>query len=52
LDLDDTDAILDAAVAHDACPTGAPDEWEILAEPADRISSVTRKRQLFGTRPY
>jgi predicted metal-binding protein len=52
LDVDDTDAILDAVTAHDACPTGVPDEWEIPIELADRISSVTRKRHPFGTRPY
>jgi predicted metal-binding protein len=44
--LDETDAkaVHAAALAHDACATGAPEDWEIPAELADRISSVTRKR--------
>jgi len=44
--LDETDAkaVHAAAVAHDACVTGAPEDWEIPAELADRVSSVTRKR--------
>jgi predicted metal-binding protein len=43
--LDETDAkaVHAAALAHDACTTGAPEDWEIPAELADRISSVTRK---------
>src|SRR4051794_970766 len=41
--LDETDAkaVHAAAVAHDACVTGAPEDWEIPAELADRVSSVT-----------
>jgi predicted metal-binding protein len=44
--LDDSDAraVLAAAVAHEACLTGAPGDWDVPAELADRISSVTRKR--------
>ena len=46
--LDETDAkaVLAAAAAHDACVTGAPEDWEIPAELTDRISSVTRKTPL------
>jgi predicted metal-binding protein len=46
--LDETHAkaVLAAAVAHDACLTGAPEDWEIPAELAERISSVTRKTPL------
>ncbi|MGK5113529.1 MULTISPECIES: DUF1636 family protein [unclassified Geodermatophilus] len=44
LDESDAKAVFAAAAAHDACPTGAPDDWEIPAELADRISSVTLKR--------
>jgi predicted metal-binding protein len=44
LDESDATAVLAAALAHDACLTGAPDDWEIPAELADRISSVTFKR--------
>jgi hypothetical protein len=40
----DAKAVHAAALAHDACATGAPEDWEIPAELADRISSVTRKR--------
>jgi predicted metal-binding protein len=40
----DAKAVFAAAVAHDACLTGAPEDWEIPAELADRISSVTLKR--------
>ena len=44
--LDETDAkaVHAAALAHDACTTGAPEDWQIPAELADRISSVTLKR--------
>lgn len=41
---DDADAIVDAARAHAGCGTGAPDDWEIPAELADRLSTVTYKR--------
>jgi predicted metal-binding protein len=46
--LDETDAraVLAAAAAHDACRSGAPEDWEIPAELVDRISSVTRKTPL------
>ena len=44
LDESDAKAVYAAAVAHDACATGAPEGWEIPAELADRISSVTLKR--------
>ena len=37
-------ALLEAAAAYEACPSGAPEEWEVPAELAGRISSVTRKR--------
>ncbi|TFV89808.1 DUF1636 family protein [Blastococcus sp. CT_GayMR16] len=44
LDESDAKAVFAAAVAHEACLTGAPEDWEIPAELADRISSVTLKR--------
>ncbi len=44
LDESDAKAVHAAALAHDACLTGAPQDWEIPAELADRISSVTHKR--------
>ena len=44
LDESDAKAVYAAALAHDACATGAPEDWEIPAELADRISSVTLKR--------
>jgi predicted metal-binding protein len=44
LDESDAKAVYAAAVAHDACATGAPEGWEIPAELADRISSITLKR--------
>ena len=44
LDESDAKAVHAAARAHDACSTGAPEDWEIPAELANRISSVTRKR--------
>jgi predicted metal-binding protein len=40
------EAVIKAAAAHDACLTGAPEDWEIPAELAGRISAVTRKRPL------
>ena len=58
LDESDAKAVYAAAVAHDACADGAPEGWEIPAELADRISSVTLKRtprapdsNLAATRP-
>jgi predicted metal-binding protein len=38
------DALIKAAQAHAASPTGAPDEWDIPTELADKVSSVTYKR--------
>ena len=38
------DALIKAAQAHAASPTGAPDEWDIPAELADHVSSITFKR--------
>ena len=38
------DALITAARAHAASPTGAPDEWDIPAELADHVSSITYKR--------
>lgn len=37
-------ALLRAAHAHEACQSGAPDDWDIPSELRDRISSVTYKR--------
>jgi hypothetical protein len=45
LDAADADALVKAAVAHDACTTGAPGDWEIPTELADKISTTTFKRQ-------
>jgi predicted metal-binding protein len=42
---DDAPAIIDATLAHQASSTGNPGDWPIPAELADRISSVTIKRQ-------
>ncbi len=42
---DDAPAIINAALAHHASSTGNPGDWLIPAELADRISSVTVKRQ-------
>jgi predicted metal-binding protein len=44
LDVGHAAAVVLAAAAHDACPSGAPEDWEVPAELANRISSVTRKR--------
>lgn len=44
LTADDAEAIVEAAVNHDACLTGAPDDWHIPDTLADRISSITLKR--------
>ncbi|MFD4254457.1 DUF1636 family protein [Amycolatopsis thermoflava] len=40
----DAEAILEAARAHDACPSGDPAEWPVPAGLETRISSVTVKR--------
>jgi predicted metal-binding protein len=45
LDAGDAGAVVEAAVAHDACPTGAPGDWEVPAGLAGRLSSVTFKRR-------
>lgn len=42
---DDVPAIITATLAHQASSTGNPVDWLIPAELADRISSVTVKRQ-------
>jgi predicted metal-binding protein len=44
LDESDAAAVLAAAVAHDACVTGAPGDWEVPAELGDRLRTVTFKR--------
>jgi predicted metal-binding protein len=44
LDAGHAGAVLAAAAAHDSCPSGAPEDWEVPPELAERISSVTRKR--------
>ncbi|WP_433556998.1 DUF1636 family protein [Pseudonocardia xinjiangensis] len=44
LDAGDAAAVIAAAAAHDSCASGAPGDWEVPAELADRISSVTPKR--------
>src|SRR4051794_33226206 len=46
--LDETDAkaVHAAALAHDACTTGAPEDWEIPAALSDPISSVPRNPPL------
>jgi predicted metal-binding protein len=44
LDAGHAEAVVEAAAAHDACPTGVPDDWEVPAELAGRISAVTLKR--------
>jgi len=38
------DALIKAAQAHAASPTGAPEEWDIPAELLDHVSSITHKR--------
>jgi predicted metal-binding protein len=42
---DDAPAIINATLSHHASATGDPGDWLIPAELADRISSVTTKRQ-------
>jgi len=44
LDADHADALVKAAHAHAACPTGAPDDWDVPTKLADKISAVTYKR--------
>ena len=41
---DDADAIVAATRAHAGCATGAPDDWDVPAELAERLSAVTYKR--------
>ncbi|MFC4948715.1 hypothetical protein [Pseudonocardia sp. GCM10023141] len=41
----DVEAVIEAAAAHDPSTTGAPDDWAIPSEPADRVSTVTYKRR-------
>ncbi|MCR3722012.1 MULTISPECIES: DUF1636 family protein [Prauserella salsuginis group] len=40
----DVQAIIEAALGHDACLTGAPEDWHVPESLADRISSITLKR--------
>lgn len=40
----DAEAVLRAAIAHDACLSGLPKDWDVPTELADRISSITVKR--------
>lgn len=40
----DAAAVLAAAAAHEASPTGAPAEWQVPEELAGRLGSVTLKR--------
>jgi predicted metal-binding protein len=42
---DDTPAVINATVAHQASSTGNPGDWLIPSELTGRISSVTAKRQ-------
>ena len=49
LDAGHAGAVIEAAAAHQASAGGAPDEWEIPTELADRLSSVTLKRRPFST---
>lgn len=44
LDARHAGAVVAAAAAHDASPSGDPGDWTVPAELVDRISSVTRKR--------
>lgn len=44
LAVSDATALLSAAAAHAASPSGVPTDWEVPAELVDRISSVTHKR--------
>jgi predicted metal-binding protein len=41
-------AVIAAAAAHDSCASGAPGDWQVPVELADRISSVTPKRRPAG----
>jgi predicted metal-binding protein len=38
------DALVAAAHAHRACPSGAPGDWDVPGELVDHLSSVTYKR--------
>jgi predicted metal-binding protein len=42
--VDDAEDLLDAARRYDASPSGAPDEWEVPAGLAARVSAVSPKR--------
>jgi predicted metal-binding protein len=44
LDAGDAEAILEAAAAHDASPTGDPGDWRVPERLAGRVSAVTPKR--------
>ncbi len=41
---DDADALVDAAAAYDASPTGTPGHWAVPASLAGRLTAVTPKR--------
>jgi predicted metal-binding protein len=45
LGLNDIEAILEAAAAYEASGTGAPGDWQVPESLADRVSSVTLKRE-------
>lgn len=45
------EAVIQAAVAYEASPSGAPADWPIPAELARHISSVTSKRAVAGIVP-
>jgi hypothetical protein len=44
LDSGHAEEILAAAAAHDACPSGHPEDWAMPTGLADHLSSVTLKR--------
>lgn len=44
LDAGHAAAVIAAAAAHDSCESGAPEDWTVPSELADRISGVTPKR--------
>ncbi|HET6501047.1 MAG TPA: DUF1636 family protein [Amycolatopsis sp.] len=45
LDAGDVEAVLEAAAAHEASATGVPGDWRVPEQLADRVSSVTLKRE-------
>ncbi|MEN3266174.1 DUF1636 family protein [Pseudonocardia sp.] len=45
LDAGHARVVIAAAEAHAACASGVPGDWEVPAELADRVSSVTPKRR-------